>query len=227
MAEQPNTLNKYFGADFLTFARMVDFYSLCVLNPDHRSHYVQIYDPSISLCKFEEISRGFSEFSRRLHSSMLSLAELLNPVPDHVVPVTPPRQTGNRFLGTPSLHLTRTPYLSPGLSPSSTRQNVSVNRQTTVNVLYEYPSGTHIEFPETSSSGRVGHLFTGLDPENWVNPASAIAYSLGPPKGTSKSDGPCDILLDESGSRVPCNVSHYTCMYIPEQQYKFLFLFIL
>lgn len=165
---------------------------------------------------------------------MLSWANILNPEVDNdtgsgyqpsgVTPVTPPRQTGNTRPENlpwtprriPLFGISTTPTAGLQVSPArplcSTHYNVSVNRQTTVDILYEYPSGMHVEYPETSSSGRVGHLFTDLDPENWVSPVSMFAYSLGPPKGMIKH-GSCDILLDELGKRIPCRVSHFTCMY--------------
>ena len=89
--------------------------------------------------------------------------------------------------------------------------NIELNRQTTLDIIDEYGAGTYMEYPETKENGRVGHLFTALDLEQWPNPATYFAYSLGPPKGANKI-GYCNILLNNNGMRVPCRVSHFTCM---------------
>ena len=125
---------------------------------------------------------------------MLSWANLLNPLP-----------------GDLSIPSVSQPSAQIAPHSLSTSYNIDLNRQTTLDILYEYGAGTHMEYPETKENGRVGHLFTALDLEQWPNPTTYFAYSLGPPKGANKS-GYCNILLDNDGMRVPCRVSHFTCM---------------
>ncbi|KAJ6549305.1 hypothetical protein DFH09DRAFT_1281487 [Mycena vulgaris] len=60
--------------------------------------------------------------------------------------------------------------------------DIKINRETTLDILYRYPLNTVIEYPETSATGTIGHLFA-MDPDNWENPALSIAYSRGHPGG--------------------------------------------
>ena len=101
-----------------------------------------------------------------------------------------------------------------------THTNVKINRQTTLDVLYVYPPGTVVEYPETKANGRIGHLFE-MDPDvlSWQNPANSFAYSSGEPKGSrvgSRSGGggklTCAPLCDAEGSLVSVRESHATCM---------------
>lgn len=138
---------------------------------------------------------------------MLSWANLLNPTPGDTSIQTTSQTARTQSLGSSPLSRES----SPLQSVVSTSYKVAVNRQTTVDVLYEYKTQTHLEYPETMDSGRVGHLFTGLDVKQWVNPSAYFAYSLGVPKG-SRKHGTCDVLLDDKGVRVPCRVSYATCM---------------
>ena len=91
----------------------------------------------------------------------------------------------------------------------STSYNIELNRQTTVDIIYEYGAGTYMEYLEMKENGCIGHLFTVLDLEQWPNPTTYFVYSLGPPKGANKI-GYCNILLDNDGMWVPCHVSHFT-----------------
>lgn len=139
---------------------------------------------------------------------MLSWADLLNPLPGglsipSVTETIPAQSSCPPSVSQPSAQI------AP--SSLSTSYNIDLNRQTTLDILHEYGAGTHMEYPETKEDGRVGHLFTALDLEQWLNPTTYFAYSLGPPKGAHKS-GHCNILLDNDGMRVPCRVSHFTCM---------------
>ncbi|KAJ6484352.1 hypothetical protein C8R47DRAFT_1072982 [Mycena vitilis] len=90
--------------------------------------------------------------------------------------------------------------------------NVAVNRVTTVQVLYEYPIGHIVEYPETSSTGSIGHLFR-MDPEDWQDPALNIAYSKGGRMGQSVAGATvkCRLLLDATGNPVDCTERHSTC----------------
>lgn len=104
--------------------------------------------------------------------------------------------------------------LSRADSEIPTRQNVQLNRQTTLETVYYYPVNTLVEYPETSVNGRIGHIFS-LDPLNWINPVLNFAYSLGGSHGMSQRDRSVTtaLLVDDLGDPVPCRESHTTCMY--------------
>ncbi|KAJ7121386.1 hypothetical protein C8R44DRAFT_705332 [Mycena epipterygia] len=90
--------------------------------------------------------------------------------------------------------------------------NVKITRKTTVSTLYRYPQGTSVEYPETASDQPVGHLFY-VNPDEWVLPWTDFAYSRGAPDGGSKigSFAYCSLLVDQTGSMVPCKIRHATC----------------
>lgn len=108
------------------------------------------------------------------------------------------------------------PLLSPSFETHSptVRFNVFINRKTTLEKLYTYHASTTVEYPETSSTGSVGHLLPLIrSGTSWVNPARNIAYSQGEPRGTSgKNYVECPVLIDDSGKPVPCRTLHSTCM---------------
>lgn len=107
---------------------------------------------------------------------------------------------------------------NPRLSNGSVAYNVKITRTTWLEVLYRYDVGTHVEYPATSATGTVGHLFE-LDPnKEWVNPSLGFAYAQGIPSGTTPKHEPryVEVLVDAEGRKVPCQVSYSTCMaYIP------------
>ena len=80
--------------------------------------------------------------------------------------------------------------LSAQITPHSllTSYNIELNQQTTLNIIYEYGAGTYMEYPEMKENGCISHLFTVLDLEQWPNPATYFAYSLGPPKVPTRLD---------------------------------------
>jgi hypothetical protein len=90
--------------------------------------------------------------------------------------------------------------------------NVKINRITTLQVLYEYPVGYILEYPETSSTGSIGHLFR-MDPHKWEDPTLNIAYSRGGNMGqtVSGTSVKCDLLVDSAGNRIICSERHTTC----------------
>ncbi|KAJ7122366.1 hypothetical protein C8R44DRAFT_622071 [Mycena epipterygia] len=90
--------------------------------------------------------------------------------------------------------------------------NVAINRITTVEVLYEYPQGYVLEYPETSSTGSIGHLFR-MNPDDWQDPTLNIAYSRGGNMGRTLSGASvnCLLLVDNIGDKVPCAERHTTC----------------
>ncbi|KAJ7020865.1 hypothetical protein C8F04DRAFT_1403338 [Mycena alexandri] len=90
--------------------------------------------------------------------------------------------------------------------------HVAINRQTTVETLYEYPRGYVLEYPETSSTGCVGHLFH-MDPNDWQDPILNIAYSRGGNLGQTLSGKvvKCRLLVDKEGNQVDCFERHSTC----------------
>ncbi|KAK7015645.1 hypothetical protein R3P38DRAFT_3321572 [Favolaschia claudopus] len=92
------------------------------------------------------------------------------------------------------------------------RTNVAVNRITTLEVLYEYPVGYTLEYPETSSTGSIGHLFH-IDPDNWEDSNLEYAYSRGGRMGRSVLGATvkCLLLVDAEGIAVDCSERHTTC----------------
>jgi hypothetical protein len=98
------------------------------------------------------------------------------------------------------------------VAPRTSELNVKLNHITTLEILYKYPPGAVLEYPETSSTGCIGHLFQ-LDPDDWQNPAQNFAYSQGKPNGQTL-DGKyvhVSVLIDSLGKKVPCVESHSTC----------------
>ncbi|KAF7354586.1 hypothetical protein MSAN_01371900 [Mycena sanguinolenta] len=94
-----------------------------------------------------------------------------------------------------------------------TAYNVRITRETTVDVLYTYPVGAVIEYPETSLTGSIGHLFE-IDPSDWSNPVLNVAYSRGAPSGQTPpgKEVYTEILLDSiTNKKVPCIRAHTTC----------------
>ncbi|KAI0038238.1 hypothetical protein FA95DRAFT_1505941, partial [Auriscalpium vulgare] len=88
---------------------------------------------------------------------------------------------------------------------------VYLNRKVTLEKLYRYEPDAIVEYPETSSSGYIGHLFRtdAASSTPWLD----FVYSLGPPKGRSSSNKPVyvPLLRDRSGRTVPCRKLHATC----------------
>ena len=103
---------------------------------------------------------------------------------------------------------------SPLNSTPSVWYNIKINRKTTLDRLYSYHHPTDlVEYPQTSKFGFIGHLFV-VDLEDWHNPAWNFAYSQGEPQGTTgKQVMTCSVLLGKDGNKVPCYVSHATCVY--------------
>jgi hypothetical protein len=99
------------------------------------------------------------------------------------------------------------------MAPTS-KYNVRISQRINLDILHVYSPGTYIEYPESSKDGHIGHLFT-LDPEEWYDLSTSFAYSTGEPKGRSKRGKEvfCEVLVDENGDKVPCRVTHSTCMY--------------
>ncbi|KAJ6495977.1 hypothetical protein C8R45DRAFT_1052650 [Mycena sanguinolenta] len=91
------------------------------------------------------------------------------------------------------------------------RFNITINRITTLEVLYEYPLDYVLEYPETSATGAIGHLFR-MDPENWHDPTLNIAYSKGghTGKSLSRTSVQCSVLVDALGNPIPCAERHTT-----------------
>ncbi|KAJ7117533.1 hypothetical protein C8R44DRAFT_626720 [Mycena epipterygia] len=168
-----------------------------------------------------------------------SLTFLVNPGPPPYVNVEPELSelaslaTGNKVLVPPDIQehlLTTLGYLrnreplppSVPSEPSSvpaepsrptTRYNLKITERTKLSILYEYPLGPVIEYPETSEEGDpVGHLFQ-MDPQNWFCPSQNMVYSKGEPKGCSKAGhyAECEVLLDSQGRYARCVEKHWTC----------------
>ncbi|KZP19049.1 hypothetical protein FIBSPDRAFT_955798 [Athelia psychrophila] len=162
---------------------------------------------------------------------MLSLSQLLNPVaprpPEHSV-TTPISETSPpsellSFTTPPALRtvpglISQSPHAAPP-TPStddhdiiSVKDDVYLNRETTLARLFTYAQCITLEYPATNCNRPVGHLFE-VDPDNWVNPRLNFAYSQGGPSGSSKRGREmfCKLLVDVDGNEVPCKISQYTC----------------
>ncbi|KAJ7764293.1 hypothetical protein B0H16DRAFT_1799720 [Mycena metata] len=96
--------------------------------------------------------------------------------------------------------------------PQNLPLNVQLNQKTRLSKLYRYPLNTVVEYPETGTSKPVGHLFR-LDPDDWQAPELNIAYSKGHPGGQTRPNSPVfvSVLVDSSGTEVPCISTHSTC----------------
>ncbi|KAJ6456641.1 hypothetical protein C8R47DRAFT_1165259 [Mycena vitilis] len=95
---------------------------------------------------------------------------------------------------------------------TTSESKVKLNKKTTLGTLYRYPIHTVLEYPETSSTSPIGHLFR-MDPDDWQVPDLNIAYSRGEPMGMTMvgKDVFVDIMVDAGGARVPCSERHSTC----------------
>jgi hypothetical protein len=105
------------------------------------------------------------------------------------------------------------PLIQPQQSPTI-RWNVYTSSKTTLSVLYTYEDvNAWVEYPETSPNQPVGYLFC-RDPHKWENPVRNFAYSLGKPSGQTikGQEREHTLLVDRQGRRVPCVVTHLTCM---------------
>ncbi|KAF7372822.1 hypothetical protein MSAN_00488200 [Mycena sanguinolenta] len=85
---------------------------------------------------------------------------------------------------------------------SNIQYNVKINTRTMLEKLYTHDIDTLIEFPETSSSGSIGHLFRMKPGTSWFNPARNFAYSRGEPSGsTGRKPAFCNVLVDTLGNK--------------------------
>lgn len=126
---------------------------------------------------------------------MLPLSALLNPVPE--APVS-------------EAHCSS----SQDDPPVPSQYNIRISKKIRLDILHTHRASTLLEYPDTSATGWVGHLFE-MDAAAWHNPALNFAYSQGAPRGRTKSgeEHHCSLLVDSlSGETVPCSVSHSTCM---------------
>lgn len=100
-----------------------------------------------------------------------------------------------------------TPTTNDGIL--STSHNVRIGPRSKVETMYHYSLDATLEYPETSDTGKVGHLFD-ISPGDFYNPRLSFAYSQGPPNGMKKL-AYCEALRDDNDELVPCKASHYTC----------------
>ncbi|TDL19151.1 hypothetical protein BD410DRAFT_727573, partial [Rickenella mellea] len=84
-------------------------------------------------------------------------------------------------------------------------------RLTKLECVYYHPRGSHVEYPISSATGHIGHVFA-VDPKaaDSMHPRMNLSYGLGPPKG-AHYDVTCDLLRDVFGTPVLCNSEHATC----------------
>lgn len=97
---------------------------------------------------------------------------------------------------------------------ASIATDIPLNRESTLELLLRYELGHSVEYPRTSATGKIGHLFQ-IDASAWVNPVEFVVYSQGSPHGATVKDKPvyCRLLVDSTGSEVPCRQTHSTCEY--------------
>ncbi|KAJ7140269.1 hypothetical protein C8R43DRAFT_892789 [Mycena crocata] len=108
------------------------------------------------------------------------------------------------------------PVAMDGVENRTEQKEIQINRETILDVLYTYPQDTIIEYPETSSTGFIGHLFhmNSSNTETWANPIHNVAYSKGKPAGQTQAGKPVfvNVLKDAAtGKPVPCVLKHSTC----------------
>jgi hypothetical protein len=152
---------------------------------------------------------------------MLSLKDLLNPTPSSSSsavsgtpasssPFDPLQHCNNQHHD--NQHHSRTPSPPRNLLPII-EHDVRLSNKTRLRTLFHHPLGTILEYPETSRSGYIGHLFE-VSPDAWSNPRLDFAYSQGAPTGRTKSRDYvwCPLLVDNNGEKVPCQEVHSTCM---------------
>lgn len=130
-----------------------------------------------------------SRYRRALVEQSVALSESQNTSPRHVLPAL---------------------TAEDGLL--STTHNVRVGPRSKLQTMYHYSRSVALEYPETSDTGKVGHLFD-VSPEDFHNPRLSFAYSQGSPSGRTTAGKPvyCEALRDDDGEPVPCQESHYTC----------------
>ncbi|KAJ6546670.1 hypothetical protein DFH09DRAFT_1506327 [Mycena vulgaris] len=144
---------------------------------------------------------GFSREPGALHAPQ-SIQDHLNEVLDYL-----------RTEQHPHVPEKATPPRTPAVSEAPIKHlHVQINPQTTLEILYEYSPNYVLEYPETSSTGSIGHLFP-MDPDNWQDPALNIVYSRGGRMGQTVSGASvkCQLLLDTKGEPVLCAERHTTC----------------
>ncbi|KAJ7636168.1 hypothetical protein B0H17DRAFT_1149566 [Mycena rosella] len=159
------------------------------------------------------------------HREIAALRQILGAVPE-----------GQRALVSPAVHrhlktalaaLRRDPphpiasVVLPSLAlPVAAVENmVQLNRETTLERLFCHPRGATVEYPETSSSGSVGHLFhVEAGPSQWPEclPWKGFQYSRGLPSGatTNGSFRYTPLLVNSRGELVCCQIQHKTCRII-------------
>ncbi|KAJ3740786.1 hypothetical protein DFH05DRAFT_1404766 [Lentinula detonsa] len=105
----------------------------------------------------------------------------------------------------------------PGYSLAPARQLIhrdyKLNSKTTLSVVYLYPPGSVVEYPETGQldDQSVGHLFH-LDPKGWAKPSLDFLYSRGEPRGYSRGNVSTPLLVSSiTGQEVPCTSRYSTC----------------
>ncbi|KAI0362906.1 hypothetical protein BV20DRAFT_1075618 [Pilatotrama ljubarskyi] len=129
-----------------------------------------------------------------------------------IAPFPHPRHSASEATARPQISANRSPLLPPPEPIPPPEQDVKLNRQTTLELLFKYPSSATLEYPQTSATGSVGHLLR-LDPTAWEDPCQYIVYARGAPNGASAKGKPvyCEVLRDPQGAMVPCRRSHSTC----------------
>lgn len=101
--------------------------------------------------------------------------------------------------------------------------NVTLNYRTQLSVLYRYPKGAYVEYPESGIDGPIGHLIPDVDSTDADStariPWTDFAYSRGAPEGGTLAHEMIytPLLVDEAGNPVLCRIRHSTCQFSPRQ----------
>ncbi|KAJ7836987.1 hypothetical protein B0H14DRAFT_3460332 [Mycena olivaceomarginata] len=96
--------------------------------------------------------------------------------------------------------------------------NVTLNYRTQLSVLYRYPKGAYVEYPESGIDGPIGHLIPDVDSTDADStariPWTDFAYSRGAPEGGTLAHEMIytPLLVDEAGNPVLCRIRHSTCL---------------
>ncbi|KAJ3834076.1 hypothetical protein F5878DRAFT_697457 [Lentinula raphanica] len=139
--------------------------------------------------------------SRNPHSPSIPIISLLNPAPSSALRLVQPELDQE------------SQEVNISIPRTLCHENYRLSRQTVLSKVYQYDPSTPLEYPDTGAATDVivGHLFE-MSLDMWVSPARDFAYSRGEPRGRSKGQVFCSLLVDSrTGDMVPCTVNHSTC----------------
>lgn len=122
--------------------------------------------------------RSVGDSSIEVIRNLQQFAEFPGPVPDNVpaslcfaLTFFLSQSLQSPFINAPSVAVPCCPSYCHPMCPT---------RKTTLERMYIYDLGAHVEYPETSASDVVGHLFQ-MDLSHWASPRDNFCYSQGAP----------------------------------------------